>query len=337
VRRQPYAPWRDGTLRYNNRVPISSPVSISTYALAHLQKSYKVRFYDWQERGPTPLYEPDDIILGHLAPDPDTIMQRFVTCDRPAAAKILLQPFAHRILENISFLLPALERVDAFGAICGPYWMDTVAASPFAPYAHLMQRVDMAINAQHYPFVRHSFSPKGKRRFLYIGHNRNPAKGCSYLSALARAHPQYAFGWLGDGPDIPSVTRISRHRRLTPSFMRSVCSEYDFLITMGVSDANPTTILECMAWGLPVICTPQSGYYNPDEVFTVELEGADHNGRILARLQEMPEVELHTFAERNRQRVAEWYTWKRFCLSVDALIDAAVQQVNALTVPDRRF
>ena len=180
-------------------------------------------FYDWLESDVEMTYGPDDVIIGHLAPVPGSVMASFVACDRPAAAKILLQPFAFRIMADTAFILPALPRVDAFAAICGPYWIDRIAESPFASYEGLIQRVDMAVNAEHYPRLKRGFNARGKRKLLYIGHNLKPAKGCSGLSRLAGALADVEFGWIGGGPDIPHVRRISGSRRLTQGFMEAIC------------------------------------------------------------------------------------------------------------------
>ena len=101
---------------------------------------------------------------------------------------------------------------------------------------------------------------------------------------------------------------------------------------MGVSDANPTTILEAMAWGLPIICTPQSGYYCRDEVFTVELDDIEGNMSVIRELEEIPESDLMRAADRNRERVATYYTWHRFCTSIDRIIQDAVVRRSRATL-----
>lgn len=331
-----YTPWRYGDLHYDRRLPLHSPISITVSLLQHLQKSYRVLLYDWLETGVPPCYGPDDIIIGHLAPQPTTPMQRFVTCDKPAAAKILIEPFAFRLLEDTAFILPALPKVDAFAAICGPYWIDRLAESPFEQYRELIHRVDMAIDIRDYPCLKRSFGAYGKRRFLYIGHNRKPAKGCSYLSVLAASLPDVEFAWIGSGPEIPYVRRISSGRALTPAYMKTVCEQFDFLITMGVSDANPTTVLEAMAWGLPVVCTPQSGYCDPEEVFNVELDDMNWNIALIKKLQELSASDLLEISNRNRQRVASHYTWDRFHSTVDLVINDGLQLRQGLKLSNTR-
>ena len=321
---QPFAPWRTGRLQYDRRRPPASPVSITIYLVKHFQQSYRVRLYDWMEEGGSIDYGPDDIIIGHLAPKPGTVMSRFLNDERTAAAKILLQPFAHGIMDDVRFLLPYLPLADAFAAICGPFWMDSVKQSEFAPYLAKMQRIDMAIDAHCYPHSKTAFNSVGKRRFLYIGHSQKAAKGCSYLSDLAASMPDVHFGWIGDGKDIPNVHHVSGHRDLSAAYMQEICSNYDFMITMGVSDANPTTILEAMSWGLPVLCTPQSGYYNSDSVFSLSLSDTAANIRLIRSLQQMPSKDLEERSSLNRQTVATAYTWATFCASVDSVIARAI-------------
>jgi glycosyltransferase involved in cell wall biosynthesis len=327
---RPFVPWRGGHLSRDRTVPLGAPLSITVSLVEHFQKSYKVLAYDWLESDVVPRYGPNDIILGHLAPGHDTVMQRFVECERPAAAKILLEPFSHRILADNAFILPALSRIDAFAAICGPYWMDTISQSPFAPYERLMHRMDMAINIREYPQLKRSFNPAGKRRFIYIGSSSKPAKGCYYLSLLAETLPDVEFGWIGSGARIPYVRHVSGNRALGAGFMRSICERYDFLIHMGVSDANPTTILEAMAWGLPVICTPQTGYYNVEGIFEARLDSVISNMALIERLQVMPEGELLEISRVNRQKVATRYTWDNFFCAIDEVIDHALNSKSSI-------
>ena len=55
---------------------------------------------------------------------------------------------------------------------------------------------------------------------------------------------------------------------------RAAVAGYDFMITVGAMDDNPTTILESMAWGLIPAVTMQSGYENRAGIVNVPLNDA---------------------------------------------------------------
>ena len=319
-----WMPWRDGELQLGRSI-VHAPDSITVHLTEHFRGSYEVRLYDWNERYGVVACGEHDIVIGHVTPRGNGPMNRVLRSRRPARAKIMLQPFSHGLVEENYFTLPYVPLSDAYAAICGTYWLDTLAVSPFGPSSAKFQRVDMAIDAAQYPYLRRSFNPPGQRRILYIGHNLTASKGCVYLSTLARSLPDVDFGWIGNGEPIDGVEHISPNRELTPEFMAAICERYDFFITMGVSDANPTTILEAMAWGLPVLCTPQSGYYNMATIFNVLLDDPVFNRQLITTLQAMPAAELLRLAVVNRELVCGTYTWSNFLRRVDSIIEAVAR------------
>jgi glycosyltransferase involved in cell wall biosynthesis len=124
---------------------------------------------------------------------------------------------------------------------------------------------------------------------------------------------QHRCVWLGNGAgDFPNLERRPGFHRLNPELVSQLTAEVDFFITMGVSDANPTTILEAMAWGLPVCCTPQSGYYNMREIIQLSTTDMRHNIAVLDRLQQAADGELHERASAARNLVETNYTWELF-------------------------
>ena len=44
------------------------------------------------------------------------------------------------------------------------------------------------------------------------------------------------------------------------------------MITLGSADANPTTILEAMAWGLIPVCSVQSGYEGFSSIRNISID-----------------------------------------------------------------
>ena len=102
---------------------------------------------------------------------------------------------------------------------------------------------------------------------------------------------------------------------------KELISQYDFMITVGTADANPTTILEAMSWGLVPVCTPTSGYENIPGIVNVpsnDLEGAIS---VLRQLQKAPEEELLSLVARADEMLKTHFNWDRFCVQViDALM-----------------
>ena len=109
--------------------------------------------------------------------------------------------------------------------------------------------------------------------------------------------------------------------RLNPATMQALAEECDFFLTMGVSDANPTTILESMAWGFPVACTPQSGYDGLSEITTLSITDMQHNLDTLDRLQGAPDAELLDQADLARKRVESCYTFERMTGTVVSTLE----------------
>jgi glycosyltransferase involved in cell wall biosynthesis len=204
-----------------------------------------------------------------------------------------------------------VAQADVVFGIMGKYWYDTLEMSEFADWKSKITRVDMAIDASHYPYLKRGFNRPGARGYLYIGRN-SAEKGTHLLSQVFERLDDYPRGWIGSGPEIPGVPRISDWRQLTPAFMAGVAEKFDFLVNFSISDANPTTILEAMAWGLPVACTPESGYYNEPTILPLSKDNVDESVRTLRWLQSAPEEALLELSLRNRKLVEQHYTWGRF-------------------------
>ena len=93
---------------------------------------------------------------------------------------------------------------------------------------------------------------------------------------------------------------------------RALLAEHHFLVTVGKADANPTTILEAMAWGLVPICTPESGYDDPREVINVPLDDVRTATFVLRRAISMDDGEYSARVRQNWRRLDEHYNWTRF-------------------------
>ena len=294
--------------------PLSAPFSITVHLHKFLHEHVSTKLYDWEENGSIKLNEAD-VILGHPHPNPNTIVQKTILDNRKCRAKALIFPIHHAIASINEFTLPLIERSDIVFAIMGRYWHETLDGSMFAPWKNKITRLDMAIDTRQYPKLKEHFNLPGRRGYLFIGNNR-PEKGCEILGETMGRLRNYPKGWIGEGPEIPNIQRIARYSTLTPEFMSLIVEKFDFFVNTSVSDANPATILEAMAWGFPVACTPQSGYHNIPSIVQLSTQDITANADTLSELQYAPEEYLLELSDGNRDMVEKHYTWGRFCQTV---------------------
>jgi len=294
--------------------PMPAPYSITVNLERFLRARGRVRVYDWRETGAIELGE-DDILIGHPHADPDTLVQQTLRRGVRCRLRALMFPIHHGMPEISAFTLPLVEQADVVFGITGPYWHDTLGQSHFAPWKKKFVRLDLAVDAEEYPLVKRRFNPAGQRGYLYIGNNR-PEKGSEVLSATLGRLKEFPRGWVGGGPEIAEVPRIATYRRLDREFISALAEKFDIFVNTSVSDANPATILEAMAWGFPVACTPQSGYYKMPTIVELSTTDVDANERKLREMQEAPEEQLVAVSRKNRELVETQYTWERFCGTV---------------------
>jgi len=304
---------------------ISSPGSVAkniyqgfssrmpTY-LYHLHEKVRIRF------------EPDDIFFGHpyfpYANGQKGVTELSISQKSRPRIFALISPLHCNTgvntghinklyLDAVNELVP---QADILFAIMGEYWGDQWQASPYAHWLPKMVRLDMAIDPKDFPRVKTGFNPPGKRRFLFIGRN-DPMKGIDLLTTLM-SQGNFSGGWIGGGAEIPGIPRVSPPRVLTADFMQQIAEQFDFFITTGRADPNPTTILESMAWGFPVICTPQSGYYETSYRRNVYYEDIPRSLEVLRELQYAAEENLIRMAEEARVAMEKEYNWDKFLSTI---------------------
>lgn len=280
---------------------------------------HSITLYKWDGREKPIPTGPRSILLGHPHPDPSTTFR--VALERPGwLRKIAIKPFNHGDGMQTAHLEPILRRCDAFIAITGRYWMATLEQSPVAHWKEFMTQVDLAVRTDHFPPIKTCFNPAGQRRFLYIGHSEYP-KNTSYLGQIASFRPSISFSWCGEGRPIPHVAALGPQDFQTDN-ARELVAKHDFLIHTSHSDANPTTILESMAWGLIPVCTPQSGYHDQPGIFNIPLDDPQGACRVLDRLNGLDEQELLDIQRENRKTLAAEYTWEAFYQTVNQALFA---------------
>jgi hypothetical protein len=126
----------------------------------------------------------------------------------------------------------------------------------------------------------------------------------------------------GSPEDVPGVQALGP-RDTSSEETRELVASYDFMITVGRSDANPMSVLEAMGWGLLPICTPQSGYVGEAGVANVPVDDLDGALAVLDSLQVAPARQLEAARLANDDRLAQHYTWQRFGDQVAAALVAA--------------
>lgn len=302
--------------------PGQSPYSNTKNIYKALSKVYPTQLYTLKEHVKI-RFNDDDIFLGHpffpYKPNgigvtefavSSNIKPKFLAIITPLHCDINIKTthINKAFLDHVNGLIP---KVDVLFAIMGQYWWDQWDQSPYAHWKPKMVRLDMAVDVKDYPLIKKKFNEPGCRRFLYIGKN-DPMKGVDFLSKLAFELKNYEFGWIGVGEDIPCVKRISGHRQLDPEYMSKVAEGYDFFISPSLADPNPTTILESMAWGFPVICTPQSGYFAAEYIRNIYRNDFNKSVKIIRALQDLNETELFKWSKLARQVVENDYNWGRF-------------------------
>jgi len=110
--------------------------------------------------------------------------------------------------------------------------------------------------------------------------------------------------------------RTSRFQDFATEEARRLVAAHDFLLTVGNNDANPSTILEAMAWGLVPVCTPTSGYVGYPGILNVPLHNPVGAAAVLNELQTTPEGRLIEMQQENWAALDTHFTWKRFAEQV---------------------
>jgi hypothetical protein len=304
---------------------LPAPGSITVHLSAYLGRHLPLRLYNLDEVGQIEC-GPDDIILGHPHPNPNTLISQTFASSSRCRMKALMFPMHHAMPAINQFSLSLIDKADKVIGIMGPYWKDTLDRSLFAPWKDKITSVDMAVDGNDYPFIKRTYNPPGQRGYLYIGSSSDrPEKGCDVLGMTMARLSGFRRGWIGGGPEITGMQRIAAYASLTPEYVASLADTYDFFVNTSLSDANPTTILEAMAWGFPVACTPESGYYNMPTITTLSTTDIDMNTRLLTELQYAPEERLRQISLEGRRLVETHYSWDRFCSTIWREISPYVQ------------
>lgn len=307
-------------LVYPHRRVNSTPDAIGWRVADHLSRKHTVQVHDWDSKY---IIRPShgDSLIGHLHPMPGTILRR--SWGLPGwRRRVLLQPYCADILQ-VSFADRFVRSADAFCAITGRAWAENVPFGPVAHWAPAMTHVDLAVDREDFPFLKKHFNPPGQRKILYVGHTawyKNP----ELLEAVAAALPNTHFGWIGESSR--GLRGFEQHgwRSLGDDETKRLISGYDILITLGRSDANPTTILEAMSWGLIPVVTVTSGYINEPGIYSVLPNNVEPIVSVLKQLDLENESVLREKQLFNLERLDVHYNWSRFLRQVERCLDSDI-------------
>jgi glycosyltransferase involved in cell wall biosynthesis len=305
---------------YPHRPRISAPSAIGRKVTDRLrQRGYAVVNYDIDEPR---VIRPGrrDVLLGHPHEAPWSVFRRSAA-QAGWKRRLMLMPYVHVDDYHLSLAEPVIRNCDLFLAITGRSWFESVDASITAHWLPKMIQVDLAVDPVDFPRVKTTFNPPTKRRFLYIGHT-GWYKNTAYLAELSRRLSEFEFSWIGSGKEgIPGLTPLGRRDFRTVE-SKQLVAEHDFLLTVGVGDANPTTVLEAMSWGLIPVCTPESGYREERGIVTVPARDPAAAEQVLRDLQTRPAADLTALQASNDARLEDHFNWDRFTQQVVSAIES---------------
>jgi hypothetical protein len=305
-------------LVYPHGPRICCPDAIGRNLAGYLARYYRVLCYDWNSPESI-LPGENDVLLGHPHPSPWTCFRR--SMKHSGWKRILLMsPFHHGDAIQVAFLNSSVKRCDAYLAITGNYWIETLKDSFYSAWTPKIRHLDLAVDPADYPFLKKEFALPGNRRFLYIGHS-GWTKNISYLEEIISALPEIHFSWIGSGKHIRGTRAYGPQDFSTPG-AQDILRAHDFTITVGKADANPTTILESMAWGLIPLCTPQSGYVRHPGILNIPLNDLPSVVSCLKKLQYGDEAHLKKMQADNLQALKAHFNWNRFGQQVRESIES---------------
>ena len=304
---------------FDSEAPIASPYKRTHYLGNHLramaaQIGYEFQYVNLDDTTPRTIGK-DDIVIGHLwFNDGSFIQQAF---DQECRAKFCIQPYTHKMVgdEALPTLFKYFDLADHLFLITGPYWFDTMPDTKFGRWHAKATRIENAVNPDVHIFGKTKWNPPGKRAALCIGYP-NPVKGLDLTADLARVSG-LRLGHCGHAaPELfEHVPQYTYHGGLqfTPDVIRWLCNQYDFFVTMGRYDANPTSLCETSAWGLMPFCTPTSGYWPGQPFAALQTDNLLFNLTQLETFQYMPEHKLIEWQTSIRDVIIRDFTWERTC------------------------
>jgi glycosyltransferase involved in cell wall biosynthesis len=297
---------------------IAAPWVIGNNLVQSLGLISDVKQYDWED---TTKIEPapGDILIGHPHPMPGRVFTKSLVSQN-WVKRVIICPYNGPNGQHFAQINDLSNIVDNILLICGPFWRSRVPPE----WQKKVTFLDIAINQADFPRIKTEFNPKGKRKFLFIGCTL-PEKGSKLLSEIAKCD-ELDISHIGYGL-IPGCYEYG-YLDLSTEKAHQIIAMHDFIIAPGLKDANPTTILEGISWGLPAFCTKESGW---GEDIAIHFE---HNvDKAIALFTELNNKVHYSFLaavlEKQTQQLREKYTWKNF---TNTIIDVIRSDNNANSI-----
>ncbi len=311
--------------------PLHAPYSITYFALKALRKKFRTHLYHLAEKTKAELGD-NDLFLGHLftqtgnfgfkgmQADYSTVGWQTLKAYQGTGKTCIFQPFVYapEIVEMDWLKEGFLELCDAFIAICGKYWEKSWYDSPLCANNRHFLRINMCLDTQNYPYVRKNFQTKGQRRFLYVGHT-SKYKNTAQLEAIAANYPGFQGFHIGTG-EIKGWIKIAEFASLTPDLLSKLAENIDVFVSTSTADAQATTILEQMAAGFMIACTPESGYEH-DSIVKLHVSDTNFNCHQIDNIQKMDSAELQYYSQANRKLVETEYSWDQSMNQVVSFVE----------------
>ena len=292
---------------------ISTPDTIGRHLKEALEKHYEVKTYRYNSFH---IIKPGsaDVLLGHWHPNPLTTFR--MSARLKGWQRILpLAPFCPDPTGwHNAFAKTTIKYCDRYLAITGNAWMNRVKRSPFQHWEPKLVHLDLAVDRMEFPLLKTKYNSPGKRKFLYIGHTAW-CKNTEFLEELAKQLPNTHFSWAGFGRILKNVASLGVVD-FSEKYAHNLLNEYDFLLMPSSSDANPTTILEAMAWGLIPLSSLQSGYEGFPSIRNLSIENLEEAVSTIENLQFIPESKLKEWQKENIKLLDQHFNWERFCNQV---------------------
>ena len=313
---------------------ISTPDSIGRQLKKSLEQHYDVQTYDLDAFR---IIKPGDadVLLGHWHPNPFTVFR--MSAKKKGWKRVLaLAPFCPDPTGwHNAFGDKIIEKCDRFLAITGNAWIKRLKESPFSHWEPKIVHLDLAIDRVDFPFIKRHFNPVEKRRFLYIGHTAW-YKNITFLERLAKNFHEIDFAWMGGTKSLKNINTLGIFD-FSKQEAKNLIKKYDFLITVGSSDANPTTILEAMAWGLIPVCSVQSGYEGFSGIRNISIDDMEDAVATINKLQSVSEEQLKLWQHENMDCLDNHFNWSRFCSQVLDEIESKYSPDLAEITPNNRL
>lgn len=299
-----------------------SPYSITRNLYAFFKsKGLDIVYKNWTDGGTDFTVDKNDIVIGHPHYDQNTIIQHIFRSGQKCKAKILIHPLHLNFVDDNWPFNDLWMNCDAGLAITGKYWYDRLPETRFAPWQKRMTRLDMAVDPEIYKWYKKDigFRIQGTRELLYMGSD-TLNKNLWFMTEIMRSMPTVKLNWYGGSSEhslakLPNVKTVG-WQEFNDKLLHNICGENDIFLTVGNSDANPTTLLEACSMGLIAACTKESGYYNDPLVSTIPLDDTPGAVAVLTNLLMLPIEEMQKRSAYNRDQVVKNYAWSNFCNTV---------------------